>query len=112
MLRALVKPQFGESSFVEDWMLWEKAVLDYEEASGQRVDDSMKVAALIDGAPPSVRQFLRLVPCQITCYDDLRLAVKNFVARGSTFDAQGNERVVPMDIGALLKEKEKDKQQS
>eukprot|EP00972_Heterocapsa_arctica_P030984 4558076-Heterocapsa_arctica.AAC.1 len=65
------------------------------------MDDSMQVAALIDGAPPSVRQFLRLVPCRITCYDDLKWAVKNFIARGSTFDTQGNERVTPMDIGAL-----------
>eukprot|EP00972_Heterocapsa_arctica_P001952 279945-Heterocapsa_arctica.AAC.1 len=60
MLRALVKPQFSEDNFVEDWMIWEKAVQEYEEASGQQMDDSMQVAALIDGAPPSVRQFLRL----------------------------------------------------
>eukprot|EP00972_Heterocapsa_arctica_P109001 16053589-Heterocapsa_arctica.AAC.1 len=74
MLRALIKPNFGENTFVEDWMRWEKSVMDYEEASGQQVDDAMKVAALVDGAPPSVRQFLRLVPCQIRCYADLRLA--------------------------------------
>eukprot|EP00972_Heterocapsa_arctica_P088045 12983045-Heterocapsa_arctica.AAC.1 len=50
MLRALVKPQFSEDNFTEEWMIWEKAVQEYEEASGQKMDDSMQVAALIDGA--------------------------------------------------------------
>eukprot|EP00972_Heterocapsa_arctica_P108063 15915258-Heterocapsa_arctica.AAC.1 len=64
----------------------------------------MKTAALVDGSPPSVEQFLRLVPCKIDCYEDLKMAVKSFIARGASLDSQGNERTVPMDVGAVTKE--------
>eukprot|EP00972_Heterocapsa_arctica_P058850 8673018-Heterocapsa_arctica.AAC.1 len=55
--------------------------------------------SVVDGAPATVRQFLRLVPVRIAYYQDLKAAIKGFMDRGSVFDSEGNKKAVPMEIG-------------
>eukprot|EP00972_Heterocapsa_arctica_P023688 3490433-Heterocapsa_arctica.AAC.1 len=44
-----------EGCFDEELMIWEKQFQEYQNVSGQMMDDSMQVAALIERAPLSVR---------------------------------------------------------
>eukprot|EP00972_Heterocapsa_arctica_P097406 14369911-Heterocapsa_arctica.AAC.1 len=64
-------------------MAWERQVQEYDRSSGRPMEGCVKIAAVVDGAPPTVRQFLRMVPVRITDYHDLRAAVRGFLDRGT-----------------------------
>ena len=100
MLRALMSPHFTDSNFRVEWMQWEQKVSEYDKTAIRPMDDAMKVAAVIDGCPSTVRAFLRLVPVHIVTYRDLRDAIRSFLDRGLTFDAEGNEQSA-MEVGLV-----------
>eukprot|EP00972_Heterocapsa_arctica_P038686 5700656-Heterocapsa_arctica.AAC.1 len=76
-------PKFDDATFRVEWMKWERQIAEYDQAANRPMEDSMKIAAIVDGAPPTVRQFLRLVPIHIATYNDLRVAIRSFLDRGS-----------------------------
>eukprot|EP00972_Heterocapsa_arctica_P009297 1368746-Heterocapsa_arctica.AAC.1 len=60
LLRALMKPVFTEGGFREEWMAWERQVQEYDRTTGRPMEGCIKIAAVVDGAPATIRQFLRL----------------------------------------------------
>eukprot|EP00972_Heterocapsa_arctica_P106153 15637370-Heterocapsa_arctica.AAC.1 len=60
-------------------MTWERQVAEYDRVASLPMEQCMKIAAVVDGAPTAVKQFLRLVPVRIENYSDLRSAIRSFL---------------------------------
>ncbi len=101
MLTALLSPQWPDDAagFMVSLMTWERAVAEYEVASGQPLPADIRRAVVPRRAPSVIRSFLRVLPDECATYQAMRAAIANFIARGRYYGVEGSP--TPMDVGAL-----------
>ena len=103
VLAALLTPVWTETGgFMEQLVEWERRLRQYEAMAGEKLSDALKCAVVTAKAPHRVKDFLRLSPTDLTGnYGQLREAIRNFLAKGRVYTADGTG-VDAMEVGAVL----------
>ena len=82
MLVGVLTPDWSDNTaFVDEFMRWERRVVEYEMATGSKLPDAVKCAAVVRYAPIRVRDYLRTVDSSVLeSYGRLRLTLSTFFA--------------------------------
>jgi hypothetical protein len=119
MLRSVLKPKQRKSGsdFRVALTSWDTLVLEYERCSKEKLSDHLKIAIILEHAPPRIAESLRLSGADVReNYPALRDALRHLYESTREYSAQpdfshtvGDD---PMDVSAATKGKGKEKGKS
>lgn len=101
LLSGLLKPVLHDLTFMEGWLAWGVEARRYEEASWRQIPNGAKTAAFVAALPKHDRQLLNANRDCPETYDQIRRAIKSYLARRTDFIPEGCERLVTMDVGGV-----------
>ena len=83
---------------------WEMSVTRYEQQSGDRISDTIRLATLSSHlVDSSLRAHLNLQAARLTSYELARKEVLDYIRATKTWGAGSSNDVQPMEIDALTK---------
>eukprot|EP00972_Heterocapsa_arctica_P040894 6027085-Heterocapsa_arctica.AAC.1 len=89
MLSGILVPACSsDKPFLDQVLIWEKQIAEYELAAGVAIPDPIKCAILQQWAPAPVQNVFRLTPLDLgQDYNLLKTTLKTYFERGLRFDA-------------------------
>ena len=101
LLQGLLTPSWNASKPIMPQVEeWERSVSRYEQQSGDKLSDAIRIAVLLKHLPSKLQEPLRLLQVGDANYTRLRQSIKAYVSAGVQYDASGIPvGDDPMDVG-------------
>ena len=102
-------------SFYDQIVEWERRIAEYENLSGTKMAEDLKLATIVERAPPEVSTYLRLHVTTDSSYCSVRNQLVCFIQAGRSWTARASEidysdgGPAPMDVSMLSATKGKPK---
>ena len=99
LLATLLAPPFAEATFREQFLDWERRLLEYELIQGGALAEDVKCAVVLRYAPKRYKQYLQVCAYSVAdSFVQLKQALKTYWDRGRVNDV-GEQQ--PMEVDAL-----------
>ena len=104
ILVGLLEPRWGNdvASFEDKWLKWELQIEELAATTNIRIQDHVRAAVLLTKSPRPIRRFLEQQAMNVQAsYQNLRTALRMYLAKMKSYDREGRVRVEPMEVDVL-----------
>ena len=115
MLQAVLQPGMSDNpaKFEETWKSWEHQMDIYENLSSTKLDDDVKISAVLRECPQKLRDHLLVNSQQFESnYNKLKAIIQAYLNTNKTWIVNDFSETVPMDVDHIGKSKGKGKSKS